>query len=257
MLNCLFDLKFSDNISKKRIEKAYKTLGINVVKRMLGFTLFILGAKRNDVAQHLNIPLGTFFSFLTRIDQYGLFAFEDMRKVPSLHVKKIEGPLEISLGMDDQNVSIQLGRENRFLSIPRNNHLQCKVVLLTFLNSGLLSAKDIAQTLRLSERHIRELSAKMHDQDAYALIDKRKGQLIDYRFTPEIKAELIQQFVAHAITDKPTSSHVISEHLSRRCNLNLPDRSIRLHVKKLGLSEIKKSLPEIVQTLKKNFSSCS
>lgn len=83
------------------------------------------------------------------------------------------------------------------------------------------------------------------------MIDKRKGQIQDYRFTPEIKAELIQQVTANAITGKRTSSRVISEQINERCGLNLPDRSIRLHMKKLGLLTIAKSLPALVDTLKK------
>jgi len=91
----------------------------------------------------------------------------------------------------------------------------------------------------------------MHDEDVYSIIDNRRGQSQDYRFTPEVKAELIQQIAANAICKKPTSSSVISEHLKQRCNLDLPDRSIRLHVKRMGLSEIVKSLPALVETLKK------
>jgi hypothetical protein len=91
----------------------------------------------------------------------------------------------------------------------------------------------------------------MQEGDVYSLIDKRKGQTQEYRFTPEIKAELIQQVAANSITGKPTSSRVISEQIKQRCNLSLPDRSIRLHMDKLGLSRISKSLPELVQRLKK------
>ncbi len=251
MSNYPFDLKFSTNVSKKRIEKACHVLGITVVNRIIGFALFLLGAKREAIAMNLAIPLGTFLSFLTRIDRHGFFAFEDRRKSVSLKTEKSQMPLKISLSVNDKDVSIRFGRENDIINISRNNLLQCKVVLLTFFNSGLLSAKQISQALGLSERHIRELNAKMDQQDAYSLMDKRKGQLQDYRFTPQVKAELIQQFTAHAIAGRPTTSHVISEQLNQRCNLNLTARSIRLHVKKLGLSEIKKSLPELVQTLKK------
>jgi hypothetical protein len=86
------------------------------------------------------------------------------------------------------------------------------------------------------------------------LIDKRKGQIQDYRFTPEIKAELIQQVAANAITGKPTSSRAVSQHIKKRCNLVLPDRSVRLHMNKLGLPKILNSLPALVEDLKKTES---
>jgi predicted RND superfamily exporter protein len=91
----------------------------------------------------------------------------------------------------------------------------------------------------------------MHQADVYSLIDKRKGQIQDYRFTPEIKAELIQQVAANAITGKPTSSRAVSEQINQRCNLVLPDRTVRLHMKKLGLPKISKTLPTLVEDLKK------
>lgn len=251
MSNCQINLDFSKSHSDKRLEKAYESFGVNIIKRIVGFTLFLLGAKREDIAQYLQIPMGTFLSFLTRTDRYGLLAFEDRRKSPSIKVVKTEAPLKISLGVTEQNVIIQLSSNNQSIIISRKNLLQCKVVLLTFLKNGLLSAKEVSEVVGFSVRHTRDLNAKMHDEDAYCLIDKRKGQLQDHRFTPEVKAELIQQVAANAVTGKPTSSHVISKQINERCNLTLPDRSIRLHMKKLGLPKISKSLPTLVEALKK------
>jgi hypothetical protein len=251
MSNCPINLSFSNSYSNKRLEKAYESFGVNIINRIIGFTIFLLGAKREDVAQYLQIPIGTFLSFLTRTDRYGLLAFEDRRKSPSIKVVKTEAPLKISLGVTEQNVIIQLSSNNQSIIIPRENLLQCKVILLTFLNNGLLSAKEVSQVLGFSVRHTRDLNTKMHDEDAYCLIDKRKGQLQDHRFTPEVKAELIQQVAANAVTGKPTSSRVISKQINERCNLTLPDRSIRLHMKKLGLPKISISLPTLVEALKK------
>ena len=135
-------------------------------------------------------------------------------------------PLNISLGVTEENVIIQLSSKNQSIIITRQNILRCKVILLSFLNNGLLSAKEVSEVLGLSARHTRELNTKIHDEDVYCLIDKRKGQIQDYRFPPEIKAELIQQVAANAITGKPTSSRVISEQINERCDLNLPDRII-------------------------------
>jgi len=251
MLNYQISMKFSNTHSKKRIEKAYQTLGENIANKIIGFGLFLLGAKREDIAQYIKMPFGTFLSFLTRVHQNGLLAFEDRRKVSFLQPVKTETPPKVTLSMKDQNVCIQLGVENLSINIPRTNLLQCKVVLLTLFNSGLLSIKEISQVLGISSRHTRTLNTRMHDEDVYSIIDNRRGQSQDYRFTPEVKAELIQQIAANAICKKPTSSSVISEHLKQRCNLDLPDRSIRLHVKRMGLSEIVKSLPALVETLKK------
>ena len=251
MSNCPIDLHFSKTHFNKRIEKAYESLGVKVANRIIGFTLFLLGAKREDIAKYLQMPVGTFLSFLTRTNRYGLLAFEDRRKSTHKKVVETEASVKASLALTNQSLIVQLGGNNQAIIIPRKNLLQCKVILLTFVNNGLLTAKEVSDVLGFSVRHIRDLNVKMHEGDAYWLIDKRKGQIQDYRFTPKIKAELIQQVAANAITGKSTSSRAVSQQIEDRCNLILPDRSVRLHMKKLGLPQISKSLPALVEDLKK------
>jgi hypothetical protein len=252
MLNYPVGLAFSETLSDKRLKKARASLGTNVIGRIIAYALFLFGAKREDIAQYLHMPLGTLFSFLTRADRYGILAFEDRRKSLAIETVKAETPLKVTLDVTEESFTIQLSRDEEAIRIPRENMLQCKVVLLSFLNSGLLSAKEISEALAFSERHTRDLKNRLYDQDAYCLIDKRKGQLQNYRFTPDVKAELIQQVAANAVTKKPTSSRVISEQVNKRCGLNLTDRSVRLHMKNLGLPRISKSLPTLIEDLKKN-----
>ncbi len=215
------------------------------------FALVFVSAKREDIAQYFQIPMGTFLSFLTRTDQYGLLAFEDRRKSAYDKSSENRAPVKVSLAVTEAKRYRQLGGNNQAIIIPRKNLLQCKVILLTFVNNGLLTAKEVSEVLGFSVRHTRDLNVKMHEGDVYWLIDKRKGQIQDYRFTPEIKAELIQQVAANAITGKPTSSRAVSQHIKERCNLVLPDRSVRLHMNKLGLPTISNSLPALVEDLKK------
>jgi hypothetical protein len=252
MSNLPVELRFSRIHSSKRIEKAHQRFGDKVVTRIIGLALFLLGAKREDIARYLEIPLGTFLSFLTRADQYGLLAFQDRRSSVSEHVVKTEVPVRASSAVTDKNVLIELGGDHQAITIPLKNQLQCKVILLTFLNNELLTTKEVSDILGLSERRIRDLNVKMHGGDVYELIDKRKGQTQDYRFTPDIKAELIQQVAANAITGKPTSSRAVSQQIKERCNLVLPDRTVRLHMNKLGLPKISISLPDLVEDLKKS-----
>ncbi len=251
MLNCPSTLAFSANYSAKRLKKAYNLFGVSTVKRIIGFALFLLGANREDIARYLEVPLGTFLSFLTRIEKYGLPAFEDRRRTPVIQHPKTEMPVSMSLSVRDKSVSINLASGHQSMNIPPDNSLQSKVVLLTFLNSGLVSTKEISRALGISERHTRELNCRLRDEDAYALIDKRKGQLKDYRFTPEIKAELVQQFAVNAISGHKSSGRIIAEQIEKRCNLHLSARSIRFHMQKLGLYRIVKSLPQLLSTLKK------
>lgn len=252
MSNCPIELDFSKTHCDKRLNRAHQTFGIKTVTRIIGFTLFLLGAKREDIAQHLKIPLGTFLSFLTRIDQYGLMAFQDRRRLaPTPAAKPKTQPAKACVALTEDTLTLELP-DNILISIPRQNRLQCKTILLTFVNNGLLTAEEVADILKLSERHTRDLETKLNEGDVYALIDKRQGQLQDYRFTPEIKAELIQQVAANAITGTSTSSRAISQQIKERCNLVLPDRSVRLHMNKLGLPKLSHSLPALVEAFKKN-----
>ena len=253
MLNCLNELKFSTTHSQNRIKKAYLLLGENLVNKIIGFVFFLLGANRLRIAEKINIPQGTFLSLLTRIDNIGISAFGDRRSKTSFQIQQPKPqPISISLKKDDQNLHVTFNNENNALNIPINNSLQSKVILLTFLNSGLLSLKEVSQALGLSTVRTRQLGIKLHHEDVHSLIDKRKGQLKDYIYTPEIKAEIIQQFAANTITGRSTSSQAISDQLNSEHNLKLSDRSVRLHIQKLGLHKILTSLPKQVNKLKKN-----
>jgi hypothetical protein len=101
---------------------------------------------------------------------------------------------------------------------------------------------------------VRSIAKALEESDVHVLLDKRRGQARDYRMTSEAKALLIQQFAAHAVTGRPISSVVLGRELNPRLATSLSERTIRLYIEKLGLSLIAKSLPDLVQLLKKNSS---
>ena len=124
--------------------------------------------------------------------------------------------------------------------------------MLSLLNADLLSITEVATVLELSSSHSRELAGKLSNSDVIdALVDKRQGQKQDYRVGPEIKAEIIQQFVARTVTELSTSSDELAKAISENSETSLSPRTVRWHIEKLGLDKIKKSLPELVNALKK------
>jgi len=233
------------------MQKAKSSLGGSVVNRILAFALFLQGGKREDIARYLKMPLGTFLSFLNRVDRCGLLAFQDQRKQPTQPKVKEETP-EISTNVQGQDLCIYLGDKGTVLKIPLKNHLQCRTVLLTFVDSGLLSLEQTARILKLSSKQTKNLQSKLLCNDIHGLLDKRKGQLVDYEFSPAIKSELIQQYVLNVTTGHSTSSSRLSDDLKERCDFNLMPRTIRLHINKLGLPGIRKSLPDLLIECKKN-----
>lgn len=245
-------LKFHSDLSEKRMDTANKILGEKVVKRILAFTLFLLGVHRRATSELLNMPQDTLKSFINRVLTVGITAFEDSRKKVSAFLPPgavVQGKPSAFLECD--KVIADFGMPDRTLTVSAKNKLQVKTIVLTMLNNGLITIKKAAKTLGYSSIHTSRMTQALDEGDVYALIDKRKGQKTDYLFSAEIKAELVQQFAANAVTNKPTSSRIISEQIKERCGLSLPDRSVRLHMKKLGLSQISKSLPALVEDLKK------
>jgi len=182
----------------------------------------------------------------------GITAFEDGRGKISTFLP----PGAVVLGkpsafLECDKVIADFGMPDRTLTVPAKNKLQVKTIVFTMVNNGLITIKKAAELLGYSAIHTSRMTQSLYERDVYALLDKRKGQKTDYLFSSEIKAELVQQFAANAVTKRPTTSRVISEQVNERCGLGLPDRSVRLHMKKLGLPQISKSLPALVEDLKK------
>jgi transposase len=237
---------------------ANKILGNKVIKRILAFAFYLLGAHRRPIAELLNMPQDTLKSAINRVLKSGISAFEDSRKKTSSFIPAgAILPKKPSVFLEGEEVIADFGLKDTILRIPATNVLQVKTILLTMHQNQMITTSEAANILGYSLVHISRLSQALREEDVQALMDKRQGQKQDYLFSPEIKAELVQQFAANAVTGKPITSRIISEQLNKRCNLNLPDRSIRLHMNKLGLPRIAKSLPDLVETLKKTSDNIS
>ena len=247
------NIYFSENLSKNRIDLAYKTFGKAVTKRVICFVLFLLGARRSFIAEYLDIPVDTVKSFLKRIFKDGLTAFEDRRyKSSSFLPLKKEKPFKTSLAVQEDRIIIGIGNKNQQIQIPRKNVLQSRVVILTMLNNNLLTFDEVSKALGFSQSYIQKISKNLQEEDVYSLLDKRRGQQQEYRFSPEVKSELIQQFVFDIVTEGATSGVRLGLELEERCNFRLSARSIRYHVNKLGLNRLKQSLPSLLEGFKKN-----
>lgn len=110
----------------------------------------------------------------------------------------------------------------------------------------------VSSVLDNTPAHCRELSVKLANQDVpEVLIDKQKGQKQDFLVDLEVKAELIQNFAARAISGYSTSSQVLTKIVNDHQKTTISPRTIRWHMNRLGLTKIKKTLPDLVKTLKK------
>jgi hypothetical protein len=235
MQNCLPELNYSAVNREKRLAHAKSILGIGFVNRIIAFALFLLGAKRLEIAQYLEIPLDTLLSFYTRVTNFGTSGFLDMRskKAELAHAAQSKPTCSIK----EYQFELNFGQSTQKISIPKNNELQFKTIVLTFLDNGILDRKTAAKALNYSAGKTDKLLREVREHDIGSLVDKRQGQQNDYVFGPATKSELIIQYAINAATGKPTSGSVLAGDLEKRTSLKLSDRSIRFHIAKLGLKD--------------------
>lgn len=246
------DLHLSEDKSKRRIESAVQTLGEGVMRNLLGFALFLLGADRKMIATHLSMPHGTFLSLLTKISRSGLPALEDRRQKKSEFLTHEKPQLhEVTVELNTDELIVNMGHDDIVIRIPSQNSLQIEVFLLTLQSNGLVKSSTVASILNCTAIHCTRLSRQLMREDARSLIDKRVGQKDDYRVGPEEKAEIIQQLTARIISGHKASSEVLAKVVEERTGTALSPRTIRDHINKLGLNKAKKTLPDLMNTLKK------
>lgn len=251
-------LEFSPEKSQTRIDKALQVFPRKRLMFILAFSLYLLGARRKVVAALTGMPEASVKTALRRVFRGGFPALRDRRvaKVPSMGPAPV-GP-QISVRREGDDCIVDLGASGNTLRIPSSHRIQGRTVVLSLLNAGVLAVSESAAALGISGAHCRELAHKLAASDvADALIDKRVGQKRDYRVGPEQKAEIIQQLAARAMTGHRTSSEVLAEHVSERTGTKISARTVRWHIRNLGLTDIRKTLSGVVESLKKTPADCS
>ncbi len=246
-------LTLSPSLAQKRLQRTKQSLGPNIVQRLLCFALYLLGVNRRAIGQVLGLPAETAKSIIKAISKDGLAALEDRRcRGSALPTPPLLPVIPISVHTNQELVIVQFGPGDRRLEIPRQNSLQVKVILLSMLNSGLLSQRQVAAVIGLTPAYAATLARQLNNEGLNALIDKRQGQKSDYRITPQVKAELVQQFAVDIISCGKTSGEAISREIQERCRITIPARTVRYHLGRMGLPKLKSSLPQLVAAVKKS-----
>ena len=244
-------LTFSPEKSQERIHNALQVFPRKLLMRVLAFALHLLGARRKEVAALVEMPEESVKTLLRLVLRDGFPALRDRRSSAAPTVAP-PSPSQISAHCDQQGWTVQFGTQGETLNIPLTHPLQARTVVLSLFNAGALSAQQCASALKISAAHCRELARKLADHDvAQSLFDKREGQQRDYRVGPQQKAEIIQQLTARAVTGHSTSSDVLAEAVNERTQAGLSARTIRWHIRHLGLANIRNTLPQLVESLKK------
>lgn len=245
---------FSPNKSQERFRRALLIFPSQVLNRVLFFALYLLGARMNEMASLVDMPEESVKTIISRIMKDGVPAFLDRRKstkTSGLQSSPTKEPQASAL-IEDNYCVITFEDKEHQLKIPLKHRVHLKSVLLSLLQANLLTSQTVSSIVGISATHCRTLSTKlMNDGVNEVLIDKRKGQKLDFRIVPSVKAALIEHFAARAVTGHSTASHVLAEIINDKEKTAISARTIRWHMNKLGLMTIKKTLPELVDTLKK------
>jgi len=249
------NLSFSLDLSKNRQHKVRLIFGEKVLKRIIAFSLYVLGVRRTDISEVVKLPANTVRTMLKTICEHGPIALFDRRKTPPFAAGQVlrmvkdvgnKPPLKKRTEVNEVNDQYRISINGTDIFISKKNKLQLKAMILTFAESGLISKTDAGKLLKVSSSHVGYLINKVKENDLSCLIDQRKGQQKDFVFTPEIKSELIVQFAVNATTGRSTSSAVLAKDLEQRTSHELKQRSIRFHINSLGLKGKATQLRELV-----------
>lgn len=252
MFDCRNLPRFSRERSMQRLDRANRVIGRKVVSKLVAFALYLLGAKVEPLAAFSGIGVNTLKALFKRGLVDGLPAFEDRRHGSSSFLPRAvpAGSTKAKLIIETEKMVVRLN-DNMQIEAQHQNPLQCRTILLTLLESRLLTLEEVAIGLDLSTERVRKLRTKLLGGDVAALMDQRRGRQQDLLVTPEVKAEMIQQFVLNLQTGSSTSSRQLTEDLAERCEISVAERTIRLHMAGLGLRQIRESLPALLGALKK------
>ena len=246
-------IEFFPTKSEQRINTALHVFPKGLLMRLLAFVLHLLGAKRKAVAALVSMPEESVKTVVRLAMRDGFPALRDRRRSEGPPVAKTSpSPPRITARREGEWHVVEFGPNGNSLKIPVTFRVQARTILLSLVNAGLLSVQENAAALGIHAAHCRELARKLASHDVVeSLVDKRQGQKQDYIVGPEQKAEIIQQLAARAITGQSTSSKVLAKVVNERTQAEVSARTIRWHIQKLGLTHIKKILPQLVETLKK------
>jgi transposase len=250
------NIAFSPTKSEDRINRVLRVLPKGLLMRLLAFAFHLLGVRRQVIASLVGMPEESVKTVVRHVMRDGFPALRDRRRSEGLPVlRATPSPPLITASLEEEWCIVSFGEDGKSLRIPSSFQVQARTVLLSLVNAGLLSVQEAATALGIHAAHCRELARKLAGHDVpESLIDKRQGLKRDYLVTPEVKSELIQQFVVNALSGWPTSGRAIAEELQERCEIEVSERSVRLYLNKLGLSRIKETLPMLLESQKKRSS---
>lgn len=247
------NIDFSAEKSHQRIERYLEIFSPELLNRIFALVLHLLGVKRQTVATMVNMPEESVKTLLSNIQKNGFVAIRD-RRYSSANLSGVRSPSSnptVTLATEGDYCVVNFS-DNHEIRIRRAHQVHLRTLLLSLCHAGLLTTTEVSSALEMTPAHCRELARQLSRDDVVdVLIDQRQGQQQDYLVGADVKAQIIQYFAALAVTGRSTSGDALAKALIEFDQMALSPRTIRWHMNKLGLNTIKKTLPELVERLKK------
>lgn len=251
------DRDFSPAVGIRRRSKAEAVMGKVVVAKIIALALYWLGAKRPSIAAELKMPVNSLRTMLRTVLTDGLAALQDRRRK---YAGQILPPapsspaiMRVAVTAGDEGYQLCFGEADcPQLVVPNSNKIQARVLLLSLLQGGLINASQVANVLDLSVAHVQVLAKRLFDEDVHALIDKRTGQQKETVLTDEVKSEMILQWAANAVSGRSVSGKALAADLAQRCEIVVPERTLRYGLAGLKLQGLATRLRDVVSAAKKN-----
>lgn len=144
------DIVFSPSHSNNRIEKALQVLPELVLKKMLFFSLYLLGAKISAIASLVGMPEESGKTVIKRISKGGLPALGDRRQSAKAYDHQLPQPAiqgqQVSVITEGDSCLITFLDSEQQIKILRRHRVHLRSVILTLLQAGLISIQTASST---------------------------------------------------------------------------------------------------------------
>ena len=162
------NIVFSPKHSQKRIEKALQRLPELVVKKVLFFALYLLGARMSAIASLVKMPEESGKTTINRILRDGIPALRDRRQSAKtcefqLPPSSPQAP-KVSVATDGGSCIVTFADSNQQLKISQNHRVHLKSVMLSLFQAGLISDHTASTVLGITVAHCRDLSKKLRHE---------------------------------------------------------------------------------------------
>jgi transposase len=231
---------------QKRFDNAIENLGQDVVKRILGFSLYTLGYSYETIMQKTDMSEAGLKLVVKELYESGVERFIDKRKKESYpvfpKVSKQEVAAPKGLIKDDADFIEFNSTGPVSLKIRKDDDLGKKIMTLLFCDSGLINQKEAASILGCQRQAVHRNQKKLKSDGVKGLYDNRVGQKKDYKYESNIKSELIKQFFLTILEDIIPSKSSVTSRLNVGESQSYSERSIAHHLKQLGLTDNKEKI---------------